>query len=247
MKKYLKTIVASTVAGMVMAGVLVPHASAQMPMSNQQMMTQGGPAQGGAPGPKPGYAGNTYGMQGGGMGYYGPMGGAYGSGMPGVGCPMGMMGGMGGYGPGAGMMMGGGFGPGYGMGPGMMGDMGGFGLGAGMMGRGFGPGYGAGAPMAMMDLTDTQISQLEKIQSDGTKKLRALMRQMWDEQEKLGDLSRAEKRDPAAIGKAYARLAELQGQAMEIRIATENKASEVFTKEQQLEMRRSFGRGMMGY
>jgi Spy/CpxP family protein refolding chaperone len=163
--------------------------------------------------------------------------------MMGGGCPMGMPGG--------------GTGQGYGMGPGMMGGMG---FGAGMMmdpammgqAYGMGPGaiggmFGATGPMAMMDLTEAQTSQLEKIQTEGLKKQRAFMRQMWEEQEKLGDLSSAEKRDPAAIGKAYGKLADIQRQALEVRIDAENKAAAVLTKEQQTQMRRGFGRGMMGY
>jgi Spy/CpxP family protein refolding chaperone len=79
------------------------------------------------------------------------------------------------------------------------------------------------------------------------KKQRALMRQMWDEHEKLGDLFNAEKRDPAAIGKAYGKLSDLQRQALEARIDAENKGAAVLTKEQKAQMRRGFGRGMMGY
>lgn len=246
MKKYTKNLLASAIAGMALTGMVITTASAQAQMPNQQMMTQG-QAQGATPGSMPGYGGG-YGMQRGGGPGYGPgMAGAYGPGMSGGGCPMGMMGGgmgpgmmggMGAYGPGAGMMMGGGFGQGYGMGPGMMG---------GNYGPGYGMGGGAYGPAALMDLTDEQTTTLEKIQTEAMKKQRALMRQMWDEQETLGDLLRAEKRDPAAIGKAYGKLAELQGQAMQIRIATENRAAEVFTKEQQAQMRRGFGRGMMGY
>lgn len=146
------------------------------------------------------------------------------------GCPMGMMGGgmgpgMSGYGPG---MMGGGMG--YGMGPGMM--------------AGWAGGMG---PMAALDLSDTQTTQLEKIQTESMKKQRSLMRQMWEAQEKLGDLFDAENRDPAVIGKAYGKLADVQRQALEARIEAGNKAAAVLTKEQKAQMRRGFGGGMMGY
>jgi Spy/CpxP family protein refolding chaperone len=154
---------------------------------------------------------------------------AQGSGAPGAmpGYGMGMMGGGMGYGPGAGMMMGPGMmGSGYGMGPGMGGGMG---------------------PMAMPDLSEAQTAQLKKIQTESMKKQRALMLQMWEAQANLGDLVNAEKRDPAAIGKAYDKLADIQRQALEARIDMENKAAAVFTKEQMVQMRRGYGRNMMGY
>jgi Spy/CpxP family protein refolding chaperone len=53
-------------------------------------------------------------------------------------------------------------------------------------------------------------------------------------------------RDPAAIGKAYGKLADVQ-RALEARIEAGNKAVAVLTKEQKAQMRRGFGRGMMGY
>lgn len=146
-----------------------------------------------------------------------------GYGMPGYGCGMGMMGGPGmGYGPGA--MMGRHGAYGMGMGMGMMGGLG---------------------PMAMPDLSDAQRDQMEKIQAGLMKKQRALMRQVWDEQEKLWDLSSAEKRDPAAIGKAYSRLADRKRQMLEARIHAENEMAAVLTKEQKAKMRRGFGRGTM--
>jgi Spy/CpxP family protein refolding chaperone len=116
-------------------------------------------------------------------------------------------------------------------GGGMMG-----GMGQGMMGR-----------MAMLDLSDAQMEQMEKIQAEAMKKQRKLMRQMWDEQENMSDLYDAEKRDPAAIGKAYGKLSDLKRQAIEVHIDTENKAAAILTKEQKTQMRRGFGRGMMGY
>jgi Spy/CpxP family protein refolding chaperone len=138
---------------------------------------------------------------------------------------------------------------GMGHGMGMMGSMGMMSPGMGMMGGmgGFGPGMMGMGPMAMLDLNDAQTAQLQKIQADSMKAQRALMRQMWDEQEKLWDLMNAEKRTPAAIGKAYGKLADLQRQALEARIDAENKMAAVLTKEQQAQMRRGFGRGMMGY
>jgi Spy/CpxP family protein refolding chaperone len=203
-------------------------------MPDQQMMMQGQAQGSGASGAMPGYGpGCGMGMMGGGMGP------GYGMG-PGMGMMGGMMNMMGGGCPMA--MMGGGMGPGMGM---MGGGMGGFGPGAGMM---MGPGMMGGGmgPMAMLDLSDAQTAQMEKIQTESKKKQRTLMRQMWEEQDKLSDLYYAEKRDPAAIGKVYGKLADLQRQALEACIDAENKATAVFTKEQKDKMRRGFGRGMMG-
>ena len=246
MNKSMKTLLASSIVAFALMGTAVSASAAEPTMPNQQMMMQG-QAQGSAmPGSMPGYGprggmgmmgGGGYGpgMMGGGPGYgMGPMGMMGGMmNMMGGGCPMmGMAGGamgpgMSGYGPG---MMGGGMGPGYGMGPGMM--------------AGWAGGMG---PMAALDLSDTQTAQLEKIQTESMKKQRSLMRQMWEAQEKLGDLFDAENRDPAAIGKAYGKLADVQRQALEARIEAGNKAAAVLTKEQKAQMRRGLGRGMMGY
>lgn len=155
------------------------------------------------------------------------------------GCPgYGMMGGGMGYGTGMGMM-GGGMGPGMGM----MGGMG-PGMGGGM--DGFGPGMMGMGPMAMLDLSDAQTAQLQKIQAEFMKAQRPLMRRIWDEKKQLWNLKNAEKPDPAAVGKAYSRLADLQRQALEAHIDAENKMAAVLTKEQQAQMRRGSGRGMWG-
>lgn len=158
------------------------------------------------------------GMMGGGYGMY--RGGGYGPGM---------MGGW--YGPGQGGMMGGGMGPGYGMG--MMGMMGGWGVGMG--------------PLYMLDLSDAQTAQMEKIQTEMMTKHRALARQMWEEQDKLGDMYGSDKRDPAKIGKAYSNIADLQRQMIEMHTEAENKMEALLTNEQKAQLRRNYGRCMMGY
>jgi Spy/CpxP family protein refolding chaperone len=221
MNTSMKTWTASSIAAFALVGTAVTASAAEPAMPDQHMMqaqAQGGSASGGMPG--------------------------YGMGMMGGGCPMGMMGG--GMGPGMGMMGGGmgGFGPGAGMmmAPGMMGGMGaGYG-----MGHGMGMVRGGMGPMAMLDLNDAQTAQLAKIHTDSKKRQRTLMRQMWEEQDKLSDLYDAEKRDPATIGKAYGKLADLQRQALEARIDMKNKMAAVLTPEQKAQMRRGFGRGMMG-
>ncbi|TCV90257.1 Spy/CpxP family protein refolding chaperone [Sulfurirhabdus autotrophica] len=245
MNKSMKILVASSIVAATLAGTTTLALADEQTMPNQQMM-QGQEQGRGVPGSMPGY-GHGNGMMGGGG--YGQGNGMQQSG----GCPMGGM--MGGGGYGAGMMGGGMMGQGMGM---MGGGMGGYGPGAGMMGGGMGQGYGMGpgmmggwaggmGPMAMLNLSDAQTGQLEKIQSEVMKKQRTLMRQIWEEQEKLGDLFNADKRDPAAIGKAYGKVSELQRQALETRIDAENKMAAVLTKEQKNQMRKGFSRGMMGY
>lgn len=231
MNTSMKTLLGSSIVAFALAGTAGSTSAAEPATPDEQMMTQGQAQGSGASGAMPGYGpGYGMGMMHGGMGPGYGMG--PGMGMMGGGCPMGMMGG--GMGPGMGMMnmMGGGMG-GFGPGAGMM-------MGSGMMGGGMGP-------MAMLDLSDAQTAQLKKIQTESKQKQRTLMRQMWEEQDKLSDLYDAEKRDPAAIGKAYGKLADLQRQALEARIEMENKMAEVLTKEQKAQMRRGFGRGMMGY
>lgn len=144
----------------------------------------------------------------------------------------------GGYGPG---MMGG-YGPGYGRGM-MGGGMGGYGMGPGMMGA-WGVGMG---PLYMLDLTDAQTAQMEKIQTEMMSKHRTLARQIWDEQERLDDMYSSDKRDPNKIGKVYSKISELQRQMIEMHTEAENKMEAFLTKEQKKQLRRGYGRGMMGY
>lgn len=160
------------------------------------------------------------------------------------------------YGAGPGMM--GGYGPGYGMGPHMMGDYGRGGMGPGMMGgRGYGPGMmgpGMSGPGMMMggmgrmdaiwslDLTDEQSGRIDKIHDELHRKHRGLMTQMWDAQDRLRDAYNAENRDPAAIGKAYAQVSELQRQMFESHVQAEKQMEEVLTKEQREQLRREYRR-----
>jgi Spy/CpxP family protein refolding chaperone len=99
----------------------------------------------------------------------------------------------------------------------------------------------------MLDLTDAQTAQMEKIQVDMMKQQRTLMRQIWDAQGKLNDLTKTDKRDLTAIGKAYVKLADMQQQALAAHIDAENKMTAMLTKEQKAQMHRGFGKGMMGY
>jgi hypothetical protein len=190
MRKSVTTFAVVSVLAAAMAGASMGASADEKTVPHPEMMQESQGAQG------------SYGMPGYGMGMMGGYG-------PGYGMGQGMGGG---YGPGS--MMGG-YGGGFGMGPGM-GMMGsgcscgmpgsGMGPGMGMMGGGMGSGMMGGwagrmGPMAMLDLSDAQNAQLERIQGESMKKQRSLMHQVWGEQEKLWDLFNAEKRNPAAIGK----------------------------------------------
>lgn len=175
---------------------------------------------------------------------------------PGIGTG-GMMGGPG-YGPGYGMgsgMMGG---RGYGMGPGMMDGHGhGGGMGHGMMGGGFGAGMmgpgmmGPGMMMGGMgrmgaiwslDLTDEQAGRIDKLHDELHRKHRGLMSQMWDAQDRLRDAYRADNRDPAAIGKAFALVSDLQRQMLESHVQAEQQMENVLTQQQREQLRREYRR-----
>ncbi len=157
---------------------------------------------------------------------------------------------MGGPGPGMGAGMMGAYGPASGYGMGCPGMMGGHGPGYGMMG-GYGPGYGTGPGMmggwSGLNLSDAQTAQMDKIHDSLQEKHRKLMSEMWNEQATMAKLYSAERRDPAAIGKAHDRLSRLQREALEARIEAENKIDDVLTKEQKSQFRRGHGWGLMGY
>ncbi|QKT04156.1 Spy/CpxP family protein refolding chaperone [Ectothiorhodospiraceae bacterium 2226] len=152
-------------------------------------------------------------------------------------------GGMGMMGPGMGMM-------GHGMG--MMGPgMGMMGHGMGMMGQD-GMGMRGGRNLAaMLELTPEQQKQLREIRRD-------LHRQQWDPlgklieaREDLRELHQAERPDPAAIGEAHERAAQLERPVIEARVQARNEMHAVLTDEQReklREMRRGMGgmEGVMG-
>ncbi|QKT05040.1 periplasmic heavy metal sensor [Ectothiorhodospiraceae bacterium 2226] len=114
------------------------------------------------------------------------------------------------------------------------------------MGPGMGQGQGMG--MAALNLTAEQQQQMRQIRRD-------LQREQWEAQgklmearEDLRDLWLAEERDPAAIGEAYARIAELQRPMIEARVEAANKMRAVLSDEQREALRemRASGMGMMG-
>jgi len=129
---------------------------------------------------------------------------------------------------------------GYGMGPGMMGGYGMMGMDPGVLG------YGQLGPIGMLDLKDDQIKQISKIQDDLVKRHRDLMQKVWEQQDQLGKLYYAEKRDDTAIKKAYAKLNDLQKEMLDARLDADKRIEALLSKEQKEQMQRGYRRwGMM--
>jgi len=148
------------------------------------------------------------------------------------------------YGPG---MMGGGYGPGMmggGYGPGMMGG----GYGPGMMGGGYGPGMmgGYGQGPAGLNLTQDQVSKIEKIREDLFKANEPLAQQMFQERNKMQEAYMDGNSDPEKIKKAFANMSDLQKKMFDARINAQKRMDDVLTKEQR-QQQRTWGGGMMGY
>ncbi|WP_024850633.1 Spy/CpxP family protein refolding chaperone [Hydrogenovibrio kuenenii] len=156
---------------------------------------------------------------------------------------MSMMGG--GYSPGMMNGQGMGYGNGYhmrnGYAPGMMG-----GYGMSMMG-GFGMGYGMrGQGMGMINLSDEQMKQMQKIRSDAMKDMQPIMRKMWKARTALWKAMRTDKRDYKMIGKAYDNLSARKKEAFVQRLKMQEKMRKVLTKEQKEELKDAYENMMMG-
>jgi Spy/CpxP family protein refolding chaperone len=149
--------------------------------------------------------------------------------------PQWMWGGQGPGGCGCGMM-----GPGM-MGPGMMMGSGmGYGRGMGHMMGGYGMMGGSGMMMGgygMLDLTDKQMDQLNDIQTKLQKDHWQLMGKMIDEQANVRKAWSGDKPDPKKVGAAYAKLFEIQRQALEDRVAAMNKMYDTLTDEQREQLK----------
>ncbi|MDG6777405.1 Spy/CpxP family protein refolding chaperone [Thiomicrorhabdus sp. zzn3] len=142
-----------------------------------------------------------------------------------------------GYGPGYGMMYGYGVGPGYGM-------MQGYGMGPGygmMYGYGMGPGYGMmyGGP-GMLNFNDSQIKQMDQIRNRHFKKQEPLMREIWQERNRLQRLLNSERRDSKAIDRAYDKVRDLERKAFKERMQMQNEMEGILTKEQREALRRGY-------
>jgi len=136
-----------------------------------------------------------------------------------------------------------------GTGPGMMGGYGMGMMGPGMMGPGMmGPGgMGRMHRIWSLDLTDEQADRIDGIHDELHRKHRGLMAQMWEARDRLRELSEADDRDPAAIGKAYAQVSDLQRQMIESRVQAEKQMEAVLTKEQREQLMREVRRDRRQY
>ena len=111
---------------------------------------------------------------------------------------------------------------------GMMGDHG-----AGMM-RGM-----ARMNMVMsLDLNDGQRSKINKISDELKHDNWATKGLIMDESAKLRDLYEADKRDPAAIGKEYQKIFDLQRQMIEATVTAQNRIEELLTPDQRTQLKK---------
>lgn len=110
---------------------------------------------------------------------------------------------------------------------GMMGDHG-----AGMM-----MGSGHMHMIMSLDLNDDQRSKINKLSDELKHNNWATQGLINDESVKLRDLYAADKRDPAAIGKEYQKIFDLQRKKIEATITTQNRIEEVLTPEQRTKLK----------
>lgn len=89
-----------------------------------------------------------------------------------------------------------------------------------------------------LDLSADQMSKIDKIRDETRKKHWDLMGKMMDEGVRLRELRNAEKPDPAAIGKQYAKIQDLRRQMLEQSIDAENRMEALLTKEQKDQFRK---------
>jgi len=123
------------------------------------------------------------------------------------------------------------------MGPGMM-------MGSGMGFGGMGMGYMMGGNrmmgmpgmmmggFAMLDLSEKQTDQIGDIQTKLQKEHWQLMGKMIDEQANMRKTWSGVKSDPKKVGAAYAKLFDLQRQAIEARVEAMNKMYDTLTDKQ---------------
>lgn len=89
-----------------------------------------------------------------------------------------------------------------------------------------------------LDLSAEQTSKINKIRDDVRKRHWALMGKMMDENARLRDLRNTERPDPAAIGKQFAKIQEMQRQMLEQSVDAENRMEALLTKEQMEQFRK---------
>lgn len=116
----------------------------------------------------------------------------------------------------------------------------------GMMGGHGGMMMGSGHMHMIMslDLNDDQRSKINKLSDELKHNDWATEGLIMDESAKLRDLYAADKRDPAAIGKEYQKIFDLQRKKIEAMITAQNRIEEILTPEQRAklkDLRRSGG------
>lgn len=127
---------------------------------------------------------------------------------------------------------------GHGRGQGMMGGgMGMMGMGHGMMGGGMGA-------FGMLDLSDEQRTNVNKIFDAERKQHWTIGGKLLDERTKLRDLLYADEPDPKKVGAVYGEIAKLHQQMIEAHVQAVNQARTVLTAEQR-EQFKQWRRGMM--
>jgi Spy/CpxP family protein refolding chaperone len=116
----------------------------------------------------------------------------------------------------------------------------------GMGGHGDGMKRGAARMHMVMslDLSDEQRSKINKLTDELKHDNWATKGLIMDGSAKLRDLYEADKRDPAAIGKEYQKIFDLQRQMIEATITTQNRIEELLTPDQRAQLKKMHSKKM---
>ncbi len=127
-------------------------------------------------------------------------------------------------------------------------------VGMGMMGGGMMDMMDGGCPMmggqgmgpiGMLDLTDEQRTQINKLTDEHRRKDWDTMGKIMDEQAKLRDLYAADTPDPKKVGAVYGSIAKYRQQMIEANVTLQNSIEATLTKEQRERLKQA-RRGGMG-
>ena len=116
----------------------------------------------------------------------------------------------------------------------------------GMGGHGEGMKRGAARMHMVMslDLSDEQRSRINKLSDELIHDNWATKGLIMDGSAKLRDLYAADKRDPAAIGKEYQKIFDLQRQMIEATITAQNRIEELLTPDQRAQLKKMHSKKM---
>jgi Spy/CpxP family protein refolding chaperone len=102
---------------------------------------------------------------------------------------------------------------------------------------------------ASLDLSDKQFAEVNRIHDETRKKQWELRGKQMDEESRLRSLLYADKPDPAAVGEAYKRIADLRRQMIETCVEGHNRIADVLSTPEQKDklkrMWREMGPAMM--